>query len=30
VARHIETFGMSTRELLRLSERLQQHPCTHE
>ena len=29
VTRHIETFGMSTRELLRLSEWLQQHRCTH-
>src|ERR1017187_3039723 len=29
VTRHIETFGMSTRELLRLSEWLQEHRCTH-
>ena len=29
VTRHIETFGTTTRDLLRLSEWLQQHRCTH-
>jgi transposase len=29
VTRFIETFGTTTRELLRLSEWLQQHRCTH-